>query len=270
MVSAEIPLGNGRVTGTIRGGRLKPGPRVFLKHMSEYIDLHCHVLPALDDGPADLESAVALVQQLSRLGFGHLHPTPHQYAGRWTPERSEREEAAERLRSALRAADCETVIHSPAGENMWDDLFFARQSDASYPRYVGDRSFLLEFPPGSLPPLLQERLFDLRLSGLLPVIAHVERYPEILKRPSIVRGRAALLVNISTLGGIAGWGMRRAARRLVQDGSVHALATDSHGLADVAFTERGLSWIDKQLDSQEIDRLLIEGPRAILAGEIPD
>jgi protein-tyrosine phosphatase len=238
--------------------------------MCRFIDLHCHVLPALDDGPPDVEESVELVRQLEQLGFGDFHPTPHQYAGRWTPEPSEREESASHLRSALAQANCAATIHQPAGENMWDELFLARQQDQSFPRYSGDRAFLLEFRPGSLPPHVAQRLFDIRLGGLLPVIAHVERYPEILERPGLFSGRAALLLNTSTLGGIAGWGIKRAARRLVRREQVHALATDAHGPADVPFTARGLAWLEREVGSDGMHRLLVEGPRTILTGEIPD
>lgn len=241
--------------------------------MTGYIDLHNHVLPGLDDGAPDLASAVALVQGLVGLGFSEIHPTPHQKARAWAPTFDERLEAVEALRAGLAEASCPVQLHQPAGENMWDDLFLERREDRSFPCYEGERAFLLEFPIGMIPPQLPERLFALRVEGRLPVIAHLERFPEIAKdrkRVEGLDGKAALTVNLSSLGGLGGWGQKRLARKLVLEGRIHAVASDAHGEPDLRFTEAGLAWLAKHLDSSELSALLIHNPRAILGGEIPD
>lgn len=243
-----------------------------LRTLSNFVDIHCHLLAGLDDGPPALEDAVALVVALADLGFCEAHPTPHQKVGAWTPPAEQRERAHHELVAALEAAHCPVRLGRPAGENMWDSLFLKRSEDLSFPKYVGEKAFLVEFSPLHLPPHLAERLFGYRLKGLLPVIAHVERYPEIAKKPESLErldGKAALLVNLSSLGGLGGWGQRRLAKRLVERGEVHALTSDAHGTADISFSQKGLEWLDKKLGSREIDRLLVDNPRAILAGEIP-
>lgn len=241
--------------------------------MAGLVDLHSHILPGLDDGPAQLEDAVELVTALESLGFSEFYPTPHQKAGSWAPQPAERDDAATALREALRAAGSGVTIHPPAGENMWDDLFLRRQDDGGFPTYPGGRAFLLEFPPEALPPQLPERLFQFRVGGLLPVIAHVERYPALAgdaTRLERVGRSAGLLVNVSTLGGIAGWWTRRATRRLVRKGLVHAAATDSHGPDDVAYTRAGLQWLRSALGTDATEILLSDNPRRMLAGELPD
>lgn len=241
--------------------------------MSGYIDIHNHVLPGLDDGAPDLEAALALLQGLEALGFSEVHPTPHQKARAWAPDAEAREAAASALEGAAREAGCTVSLGQPAGENMWDDLFLERQDDHSFPRYQGKRSFLLEFPIDALPPQLPERLFAFRVAGLLPVIAHVERFPALLKeerRAEAMRGKAALTVNLSTLGGLGGWAQKRFARKLVLADRIHAIATDAHGTPDLAFGGKGLRWLEKHLHAADIERLLIQNPRQILAGEIPD
>lgn len=238
--------------------------------MHGFIDLHCHVLPGLDDGPATVAEAVTLTAALAGAGFEELHPTPHQILGRWAPDHAARQEAATVLSEALIAERVTIGLKEPAGENMWDGLFLERQRDLDFPKYAGDKAFLLEFPPGRLPPGLRDRLFELRLRGLLPVIAHVERYPEILSNPDVLAGKAALLVNLSTLGGLAGWRLRRATRRMVLEGKVHALATDSHGLPDFEYTAAGLAWLEKAGGTDSLRRMLIDGPSCLLAGEIPE
>jgi protein-tyrosine phosphatase len=236
------------------------------------IDLHCHVLPGVDDGPADVEAAVGLARSLEALGLTELYPTPHQAASTWAPRPEEAEAAAETLRTALAAAGSSVRIHPPAGENMWDELFLARFA-GGYPTYPGGKAFLLELPTEGTPPGLHDRLFQLRVGGMLPVVAHVERYVDLTRAPRRIEalGRtAALTVNLSTLGGMGGWGVRRLARRLVRDRLVHAVASDAHGSEDATLAASGLRWILEDLGEEVLQRLLADHPRRILSGELPE
>jgi protein-tyrosine phosphatase len=240
--------------------------------MSHFVDLHCHLLPDVDDGPSNVEQAAALVQDLESIGFCDFYPTPHQKAGYFSPTVEEAAAAAEQLRGALGGRSA-VVIHPPGAENMWDELFLLR-IDGGYPTYPGGKAFLLELPLDAAPPGLEERLFQLRVGGQLPVLAHVERYRELTRRGyerlgALGRG-AALLVNLSAIGGGGGWGMRRLARKLVRGGLVHAAATDAHAADDVAPCAAGIRWIREHLGEEVLRRLLVEHPQRILAGELPE
>ena len=239
--------------------------------MPGFVDLHCHVLPGLDDGPPQLPDAVKLVQTLVDLGFEEFHPTPHQTAHAWAPEQRQRLAAAAALRGALKRTGCSAYIAPPAGENMWDELFLRRTDDLTFPTYDGGKAFLLEFAPPLTPPQLPERLFEFRVKGLLPVIAHIERYPDILHNAEKLAGKAALLVNLGTLGGGFGaWGARARARKLVAEGVVHAVATDAHGVDDARDATAGLKWLRRHVGDDAMQQLLVHGPRQILGGEAPD
>ncbi|MCB9556106.1 MAG: hypothetical protein H6707_08380 [Deltaproteobacteria bacterium] len=240
--------------------------------MRGYIDLHSHVLPGLDDGPQTVDDARELARALFQLGFSTLHPTPHQKSGSWTPTATERQAAQRALSDAL-AGDDGPELAPAGGENMWDELFLQRQTDRSYPTYAGDKAFLLELPPSSVPPQLEQRLFDFQLQHQrLPVLAHVERYlilTDDLDRVEALSQRAALLVNLATLGGLGGWRLRRRARKLVERGLIHAASTDAHSQRDVEPTAAGIRWIASNLGDNAVSELLISGPRAILAGALP-
>jgi protein-tyrosine phosphatase len=237
------------------------------------VDLHCHVLPGIDDGPEDGPAAVELVQGLERIGFMDFYPTPHQKHGAWAPDAPAREQAANTLRALLEETGSRARIHPPAGENMWDQLFLERREDASFPCFPGEKAFLVEFQPDAIPPRLEKELFQQRIAGRLPVVAHVERYPALtgdLERLARVGQSAALLVNLGTLGGGQGFWARRASRKLVRRGLIHAVATDSHGAADLPPCQAGLDWIRGAMGAEGVQRLLADGPRRILAGELPE
>lgn len=237
--------------------------------MRNYIDLHCHVLPGLDDGPSTLDAAVTLVQELEELGFSRICPTPHQKQGSWTPEPEEVAEAAAALREALAAAGSGAEILPPAGENMWDGLFLERLETAEYPKYPGDRAFLVEFSTQAVPPALKERFYEFRLAGRLPVVAHLERYSQLVQKHELVEDLAqgaALLVNLSSLG--SWWGGREA-RKLVTEGLIHAVATDCHNQVDIKAGRKGIKWLRSTVGQSATDSLLRENPERILKGELP-
>ncbi len=240
--------------------------------MVRYVDLHCHVLPGLDDGPETPEDALKLITELESLGFTEIYPTPHQKSGAWAPSLEERLNAHRIMVEALAATGSKAILHPAGGENMWDDLFLQRQGGI-FPQYPGEKSFLIEFPPDTMPPTIGERLFQFRMAGKLPVIAHVERYFEITRNISKAEplGRsAALLVNLSSLGGMAGWRSRRLSRKLVSKGLIHGIASDAHGLTDIPYCKAGLQWLRSTLGEDTAELLLSANPRRIVNGDHPD
>lgn len=237
--------------------------------MSGFVDLHCHILHGVDDGPETVDLAVEMVIGLEDLGFTDFYPTPHQKPGSWMPTSEQTLTAAEELRTALDAAGSAVTVHDPAGENMWGERLLEGGTD-SFPTYPGGKAFLMEFTPFAVPAQVRRRFYEFRRAGALPVIAHVERYPEITTNEERLLGfaaSAAMLVNISSL---AGWWSSRETRRLVRQGWVSAAASDAHGPDYVERTRRGIDWIRSKLGEDALTRLLCDNPRQILSGEIPE
>lgn len=240
--------------------------------MSGYIDLHAHYLPALDDGATELPMSLAMVRAIADLGFSDLFATPHQRLGLFMPERA----AIEAAHGLLARAMAEAGIAARLGlgaENFWDEVFAERAARNDMPSYDGGPAFLFEVGPQMMPPGIENRLFDFRLGGRLPVIAHPERYVAIQRDPTVAEklGRsAALLVDLGALDGAHGKAEMKTARRLVQNGLVHAAASDIHRPEDAEPIGAGMEWIRKQRGQAVLDQLLGENPRRMLAGELPE
>jgi protein-tyrosine phosphatase len=235
---------------------------------SGFVDLHSHVLPALDDGAKALDDSLRMLRALRELGFEVVCATPHQKASTFAATGAAIQAALGDVRRAA-AVDLPGLEVRLGAENYWDDWFFARTRDHSLPAYDGGRAFLVEVPPGAAPPGLEEHLFALRVKGLLPVLAHPERCHDLLKdqeRLERVARVAALVVDLAALGELFGAGP---ARRLVASGLCHAVASDMHAASDKSMIGRGISWIEKKLGAAALERLLAHNPRRILAGELP-
>ena len=239
--------------------------------MGLFVDLHSHILPALDDGARDAEMSMRMVDVLVALGFGQLTATPHQRAGMFMPTGAAIQGAFDRL-----TADAEQAFPGVqlgvAAENFWDDVFRERLLGSGLPCYPGDKAFLFELNRQIAPPLLETRLFEIQLSGRLPVMAHPERYVDVqkdlAKAEAFGRG-AALVVDLGALDGAHGRTEMKTARKLLEEGLAHAVASDIHTPEDQRAIAAGMAWIRKHLGVDALDRLLAENPRRILAGELP-
>lgn len=237
-----------------------------------FVDLHAHVLPALDDGVKSVAEAVEVVAMLGRLGFETICCTPHQKVGSWVPSAESISKARAEVVAALRAGEVAVELRLGA-ENFWDELFVQRCVEGGLPAYSGERAFLVELSPVNPPVKLEEQLFRLRTRGPLPVLAHPERYHGLCQQPdriAAIRRTAALLVDVAALAGAHGPRAGDAARRLVEDGLAHACASDVHDADDARAAGEGIAWLRKRMGDQAVRRLLEENPRRILQGDLPD
>jgi protein-tyrosine phosphatase len=250
------------------------GPRIQSERVG-FVDLHSHVLPGLDDGSRQLEESLEMLKLLRQMGFDAVCATPHQKQHSFVPSREEIDGAHARVSAALPPGSVELLL---AAENMWDELFLERSEAGTIPGYTGGRAFLFELPVHLMPPRVEERLFAIRtvLGGRqrpLSVMAHPERYPALWEdrgRVEALHARTALVVDLAALDGAHGTKQCKAARWMVEEGYAHAAASDCHQPSDVRQAGAGLQWIRKRLGEVAVSRLLSDGPRQILNGELPE
>lgn len=238
----------------------------------DFVDLHSHILPGVDDGAPDIATSIAMVRGLMDIGFSTICATPHQKTGQYLPTLEAINQAHS---SVLRQLEVEGVVVTIplAAENMWDGTLYERMEADAIPSYQGSSAFLLEFVPSQLPLGLFERLFDLRCKGKLPVIAHPERYSPLWKSPELVErlsSDCAMVVDLPNLSGDKGRKQAKYARQMVMNGHAQAAASDVHTLADVKSTKKGIDWIRKKLGEAAVTRLLTTNPLKILEGRHPD
>ena len=119
-----------------------------------FVDLHAHVLPALDDGSPDLATSLGMLKSLAAVGYERITATPHQKAAQFLPTREQIDVAHAETKNALAEAGVKLEL-GLAAENYWDDVFYSRWSDGSFPRYDGGKAFLFEIRPEDAPPRFQ-------------------------------------------------------------------------------------------------------------------
>lgn len=236
-----------------------------------FVDLHCHLLWAVDDGCETPDETIAAARLLVDLGFSDAAPSPHAVAGLPSGDPARAEARRAEAEALLRAEGVPLALHRNA-ENRLDAEFLAR-ADGDGRRGVGasQRWVLLEVPFGSALPALPELVFRLRRKGILPLFAHPERCAEFERAgraAEVVRLGGALQLNVGALVGVYGKGPRRTAERFLDEGLYAVAATDLHR-ADGAhdWLDEALALLERRAGAETLDRLLGENPRQVLAGE---
>jgi len=212
-----------------------------------------------------------MVRALAQIGFSDLCATPHQFAGRFQPALDQVKTTFEQVSREI-AAELPDVRLLLGAENYWDEVLAGRLRQGELPCYDGGKAFLFEINPAVMPPRLDAALFDIRVSGRLPVLAHPERYSAVQRDPAVAEGlgrQAALLVDLAALSGKGARAEVKTARRLVEEGLAHAAASDLHAPEDAPTIAAGVAWIEKHLGADAVKQLLSENPRRILLGQLP-
>jgi protein-tyrosine phosphatase len=241
--------------------------------MSGYIDLHCHYVPGIDDGAPSAADGLSMLRGLSALGFSRVLATPHTRPGMFDNTNATIRDAFERFKASLSGATGLPQLDL-SSEHYFDDVVFQRLLAGEGLPYPGGRAVLLEFYQIDFPPMVQHRMADLRARGLLPVIAHPERYqclwrdPEILER--MVDSGSAALLDIASLVGKYGRKTQECAEELLERGLYHAACSDAHRPADVAEVALGIARLRDMYDDEEVSFMLREGPETLLAGDLPE
>ncbi|HLV19714.1 MAG TPA: CpsB/CapC family capsule biosynthesis tyrosine phosphatase, partial [Polyangiaceae bacterium] len=235
--------------------------------MRGYCDLHCHFIPGIDDGAPTLAEAERLLRGLFSLGFDTVIATPHMRPGMFDNQRGGLIAAYERARAGLRdGADLPALALS--SEHYFDSVVFARLLAGEGLPYPGEKAVLLEFYEQNFPVAIDRQLGELRRRGLLPVIAHPERYrclwrsPETLER--LVDAGAAALLDTAALVGKYGRAPEDCAEELLERGLYHAACSDAHRASDVELVAAGMRRIEELYGAEEVDYLFRVGPQALL------
>jgi protein-tyrosine phosphatase len=239
------------------------------------IDLHCHLLPGVDDGAANLAETRAAIERMREEGVEGAVVTPHLNASTLL-----RPEAAEEARREL--------------DDAWDAL--RDMCDRRYPDFVvlrgaelmldrpnpdlsfewvrlgGTRFALIEFPGMMIPPRSSEALSALVRSGYSPVLAHPERYSNASATGSEVAAwrdaGVRIQVNCGSLLGLYGEAAARRAQSLLHAGMIDYLASDYHARGRLTIAECRRS-LEEDGCAEQAELLMCTNPARLIEDKDP-
>ncbi|MCS7207682.1 MAG: phosphotransferase [Dehalococcoidia bacterium] len=194
-------------------------------------DLHCHILPALDDGPETLPEALEMARLLAQEGVHTVVATPHAREVEAAGGREALHQRIEAFRQAVAEAGISLTVVMGAEHFFLPDLIGLVEQGKAI-SLNGSRYLLVEMDFVHYPPFAEQVVFALRLRGITPVLAHPERQAVLQRQPQRLRRLAELgvlfqITGASLLGGFGG-AAQRTAQDMLKEGLVHAIATDAH------------------------------------------
>ena len=224
------------------------------------IDIHSHLLPGVDDGSPSPTVSARVLERFAREGVEVVVCTPHLMASR---AHAAPDQEHQRVFDAL----APLVPASIALTRGWEIMLDVPGVDLRAPHLAlgGSSAVLVEFPHGSLPVNSAAELFRLSMSGVVPVLAHPERYAGCsLAQVREWRGAGAAMQVDATM--LMGDGTRaRLARQLLAAGLVDMLASDNHGDARSLATVR--AWLGEHGAAEEGTLLTKTNPDRLLRNE---
>lgn len=238
------------------------------------IDLHCHLLPGIDDGAPDLDASLKMARIAADDGIETIACTPHIYPGMFENDSAGIRGYVEALRGHLAEAGIPLKLSWGADAHV-DPNLLARLKAGTAPSLNDTRYFLLEPPHHVAPPNFAQFTFTFMAAGYVPVITHPERLSWIEEHYDTFCDLSDkgvwMQVTAGSLTGRFGQAARYWGERMLDEGRVHILATDAHSPAHrppllAEGREAAAKWVGKD----EARHLVETRPLGILKNLAPE
>ncbi len=236
------------------------------------IDIHCHVLPGIDDGAIDMKESLHMLKLAARQGVYAVAATSH-YSRQF---RNEDPKQLRLLREELQRK-AQTEIHEDFIVYSGQEIFYTEDiveklKGKKLLTLNGSSYVLIEFHPSTPYSMIINAVRELNMAQYMPIIAHFERYASLREQERVeelIQLGALMQMNYRPIGGKWYVETTRWCRKMLKEGNVHFLGTDMHniGTRKPEITEAS-HWMDKYLDREYIKDISYRNAERILANEI--
>lgn len=238
------------------------------------IDLHCHILPGIDDGAEDLSVSLEMARALVADGVSVVACTPHILPGLYHNSGPQIRAAAAELQRQLDAAAIPLRVVTGADNHVVPDLAAGIRS--GHLLTLADSRYVLVEPPHHVaPPHIEELFFNLLITGYVPILTHPERLSWIKTHYAMFQrlAQAGVWMQVTAGSLTGGFGSKAQywAERMLDEGYVHILATDAH---DVEMRPPNLSVgferAAMRIGAEEAHHLVVIRPRGVIENALPN
>lgn len=203
------------------------------------IDLHCHILPGVDDGADTLADSIAMAEKAISQGITHILCTPHHNNGKYVNPKAAVIDKVTELQAELDRRNLPLTLLEGQEVRITGNLVEEIQQDQILFTDLADTYLLIEFPTMDVPAYTEQLFFKLRNMGKVPVIVHPERNAKFREDPNrlipyLEMGCLAQLTAPSYIG-VFGKGIQKTAKQMVEHNLVQMMASDAHGIKKRTF-----------------------------------
>ncbi|MBT2678812.1 tyrosine protein phosphatase [Bacillus sp. ISL-35] len=202
------------------------------------IDIHCHILPGIDDGARGLDDTLDMAREAVNEGIHTIIATPHHKNNKYDNPQGIILQKVEQVNKALSNEGIDLKILPGQEVRIYGEVIGDLDKEEiltlNHTQYL-----FVEFPSNHVPRYAETLLFDLQLKGIIPIIVHPERNQEIIERPEVlynlVKKGALSQVTASSVSGHFGKKIRNFSFQLIEANLTHFIASDAHNVSSRGF-----------------------------------
>ena len=203
-----------------------------MENTMDNIDIHSHILYGIDDGSKSLEESIEIIKQYIEMGYKHVVATSHYIEkSEYISNEKERKELLEKIKKELKKQKLDIKLYLGnevyINNNLEELLNKKEITTINNSRYL-----LIELPMHNKIKNINEIIYELRIKGIIPIIAHPERYEYVQKDinyvKELIEEGALLQSNYGSIIGIYGNHAKKAMKKLLKQNTISFLATDIH------------------------------------------
>lgn len=203
------------------------------------IDLHCHILPGVDDGAQDMAEAIAMAENAVEEGITHIVATPHHKCYGWENEKEKIIRLVAKVQAEINQKNIPITILPGQEVRIYGEII--EDIEAGKIQFIDEENqyLLIEFPPSEIPTYTEQLFYQLQHKGVIPIIVHPERNRSIQKDPNqlkeMIDKGALVQLTAGSYVGTFGREIERLSRDLIEADLVHLIASDAHNVTNRQF-----------------------------------
>lgn len=242
-----------------------------INELNQYIDIHSHILPGIDDGSADFSMSLQMLALAAKRGTRGIIVTPHNKPGRHNAGQKKITSLIEELKQEMEERNISIELYF-GNEIYYRSGIREELEEQKCLTMAGSDYILTEFGPMDDFDYIRNGIYNLLAEGYRPILAHAERYEKINGRADrvedLIEMGCYIQVNAGSIMGNFGFGTKVFTRKLLAKELVHFVATDAHDLGKRSPDLRECaSYISKKYGANYMQELCYENPMHIIRNE---
>ncbi len=235
------------------------------------IDIHCHILPGIDDGAQNIEETLEMCRIAVDDGITTTVASPHQHNGVYHNSFESIVKGVQEVSAVLHTENIPLTLLPGADVHIEIDTGEQIERGEIMTINNNKRYFLLEFPSHTIPPNIDKIIFQLLLKNITPVLTHPERIIEVQENPSVIyhivsQGVLSQITAMSITGGF-GRMAKKCARTLLEHNLAHLIASDAHSTEHrPPVLSEGVEAAARIVGKEQAMRMVTSIPEAVVQG----
>ncbi|MEI2401383.1 tyrosine-protein phosphatase [Niallia taxi] len=234
------------------------------------IDIHCHILPGVDDGPLTIEESIVMAREAVKEGIHTIIATPHHRNNKYENSKTTILQKLSILKKEIIKENIPLTILPGQENRIFGEILEDYQKGEILTLNHSDYLFI-EFPTSSVPRYAERLLYDIQIEGLTPIIVHPERNKELLENPDIlynlVKNGALTQVTAASVAGYFGKSIKKFSTQLLEHNLTHFVASDAHNTHNRTFKLNEAYELIARDIGQDYRNILLENSEKVSLGE---